>query len=221
MDRNRVIETILEKKIIAIVRGYTAEEVVNLAGALHKGGVDLLEVTFPQTGEDGYREVTEKIRALNEKLGMEMVFGTGTVTSEEMVRVSKEAGASFVVSPDTNDGVIKETVRLGLVSIPGALTLMEMKHAHDCGADFIKVFPAFAVGPAYFKAVKAPLSALRLLAVGSVDESNVTDYLKAGACGTGVAGCLFKKEWILGNEWEKITEAAKNFVSLVESAGKG
>lgn len=217
MDKNAVIERILRKKVVAIVRGYTIHECVELARALHEGGVDLMEVTFPQTTLEEMMVTTEKIQALKRELGSVMDFGAGTVTSVEMVRMAHAAGASFIISPDTNDEVIKETVSLGMVSIPGALTPTEMKHAHDCGADFIKVFPANEFGPKYIKTVRAPLSQLRMLAVGSVDETNIVDYLKAGAVGAGVASCLFKKEWILNAEWERITEASKKFVSIVES----
>ncbi|MBR2281521.1 MAG: bifunctional 4-hydroxy-2-oxoglutarate aldolase/2-dehydro-3-deoxy-phosphogluconate aldolase [Spirochaetales bacterium] len=216
MNKTEVIERILEKKVIAIVRGYTIEQCVELAKALHKGGVDIMEVTFPQTGSEQVEATAQKIRVLKETLGSEMEFGAGTVTSVEMVRKAHEAGATFIISPDTNDDVIKETVKLGMVSIPGALTPSEMKHAHDIGADFVKVFPANLFGPSYFKTVLAPLSQLRLLAVGGVGEKDIADYLKAGAVGTGVASCLFRKEWILGGEWNRITEATGSFVSLVE-----
>lgn len=216
MDKEKVIGRILEKKIIAIVRGYTTKEVIDLAKALHKGGVDVLEVTFPQDGPEGIPETMERVRALKEELGPEMEFGTGTVTSVEMVRAAYEAGATFIVSPDTNDEVIRETVKLGLVSVPGALTPTEMKHAHDCGADLIKVFPADTFGPKYFKTVKAPLSMLRLLAVGGVGESNAEAYLEAGACGIGVASCLFRKEWIKAGDWDRITKAAERMVSIME-----
>ncbi len=218
MDRTKLIDKILEKKIIAIVRGYTVEECVNLARALHEGGVDLMEVTFPQTEADGLAETAKKVRALRDALGSQMEFGAGTVTSVQMVRAAHEAGATFIVSPDTDDDVIRETVKLGMVSIPGAMTPSEMKHAHVCGADFIKVFPANMFGPAYFKTVLAPLSQLRLLAVGGVGENDIADYLKAGAKGTGVASCLFRKEWIKGGEWNKITEATRKFVSIVEES---
>lgn len=217
MNKQKVIEKILEKKIIAIVRGYTVEECIQLAKALHKGGVDLMEVTFPLTDIEEMGVTAEKIKTLKAELGSVMEFGAGTVTSVEMAQMAYEAGAAFIISPDTNDEVIKETVKLGMVSIPGALTPTEMKHAHDCGADFIKVFPADVFGPSYFKTVKAPLSQLRLLAVGGVSEMDIVDYLKAGAVGTGVASCLFKKEWIHAGEWEKITEATIKLVLAVES----
>lgn len=217
MNKDKVVERILEKKIIAIVRGYSVDQVICLAKALHEGGVDLMEVTFPQTDMEEMKKTAEKIRAIKEEMGSVMEFGAGTVTSVEMVHMAYNAGATFIISPDTNDEVIKETVKLGMVSIPGALTPTEMKHAHDCGADFIKVFPANVFGPSYFKTVKAPLSQLRMLAVGGVGESDIADYLKAGAVGTGVASCLFKKEWIDAGDWKKVVDATGKFVSIVES----
>lgn len=216
MEKSAVVKKILDKKVIAIVRGYTDEQCVRLAQALHEGGVDLMEVTFPQTGQKALEDTAKRIRILKEAMGQEMEFGAGTVTSVEMVRFAHDAGATFIISPDTDDDVIRETVRLGMVSIPGAMTPSEMKHAHSCGADFIKVFPANYFGPSYFKTVLAPLSQLRLLAVGGVGENDIANYLKAGAAGTGVASCLFRKEWILAGEWDRITEASRKFVSIIK-----
>ena len=102
-----------------------------------------------------------------------------------------------------------------MVSIPGALTPSEIKQAYACGADFVKVFPVSNLGVSYIKNITAPLSHIRMLAVGGVDGSNVKDYLAAGAVGAGVASCLFKKEWIKDGAWDKITEATKAFTALL------
>ena len=45
----------------------------------------------------------------------------------------------------------------GLVTMPGTFTPTEMVAAHEAGADYIKVFPVRALGPAYVKDVLAPL----------------------------------------------------------------
>ena len=213
--RDAVIQKILDKKAIAIVRGYTPEEVLNLAKALYAGGVELLEVTFDQKSMDARQATVETLKLLNQQMGDRMCFGTGTVTTVEMVRQTFEAGGKFVISPDMDPDVIRATRELGLVSIPGALTPTEIKQAYKYGADFVKVFPVNFMGPAYIKAVAAPLSHIRMLAVGGVDGSNVQDYLAAGAVGAGVASCLFKKEWIKAGQWDKITEAAKTFTALL------
>ena len=67
------------------------------------------------------------------------------------------------------NAVIKKTCELGLVSMPGALTPSEIQAAHRYGADFVKMFPITNMGVEYVKAVKAPLSHIRLLAVGGID----------------------------------------------------
>ena len=214
--REQIIQKILSDKVIAIVRGIYDDECVLLAKALHDGGVDLLEVTFDQTSHEERLRTVKTIQQLNAELGKDMVFGAGTVTTVEMVKMAKDAGAGFIVSPDTCEEVIRATVENGMVSVPGAFTPTEIAQAHRYGADFIKVFPASFMGPSYVKTVVAPLSNVRLLAVGGVDNSNIADYLKAGAVGAGVASCLFRKEWVKNNEWERITEASRRFVACLK-----
>ncbi len=213
--KEAVIQKILDEKVIAIIRGGSEDECLALARALKAGGVNMLEVTFDQSSEELRLLTARTIKRLNEELGGEMVFGAGTVTTPEMVRMAFEAGAKFIISPDMDPAVIKETLRLGMVSIPGAFTPTEIKQAHACGADFVKVFPASKLGPSYIKDVTAPLNNVRLLAVGGVDGSNIRDYLAAGAVGAGVAGCLFKKDWIRNGEWDRITEASRRFTAAL------
>ena len=213
--RERVVQRILKEKVIAIARGYTQEECVNLAKALCAGGVTLLELTFDQKSPEARRDTVAALQRLNRELGDKMCFGAGTVTTVEMVQLAKEGGAKFIISPDMDPAVVKATVAAGMVSIPGALTPTEIKQAHVCGADFVKVFPASSMGPAYIKAVAAPLNHIRMLAVGGVDGSNVGEYLAAGTVGAGVAGCLFKKEWIKAGQWDRITEACKAFTAML------
>ena len=211
--REALIRKILDEKVIAIVRGVYDEECLQLARALHEGGINLLEVTFDQKSAEARLQTIRTIQLLNRELGHEMAFGAGTVTNPEMVQQAKEAGAQFIISPDMDPAVIRATREAGMVSIPGAMTPTEIKQAHDNGADFVKVFPASNLGPSYIKAVAAPLSHIRMLVVGSVDGSNICDYMAAGAVGAGVAGCLFKKDWIRAGEWGRITEASRSFVA--------
>ena len=145
-----------------------------------------------------------------------MAFGAGTVTSLEMLELAKNAGAQFIVSPDTNEEVIKATVAGGMVSMPGALTPTEIVTAHRYGADFVKVFPTANLGASYIKAIRGPINHIRLLAVGGVNEKNIGEFLKAGVNGAGVGGNLVNKEWIKNGEFDKITALAKEFT---EKAG--
>lgn len=213
--RETIIEKVLEKKIIAIVRGVYGQDCVNLARALHEGGIDLLEVTFDQSQPENLERTSDTVKLLNETLGKEMLFGAGTVTDLNMLELAKRSGAKFIVSPDINEAVIKATVEAGMVSMPGAMTPTEIQYAWRCGADFVKVFPTSNLGAAYIKAVRGPLNHIRMLAVGGVNEKNIREFIAAGVVGAGVGGNLVNKQWIANGEFDKITELAKKYVDSI------
>ncbi len=211
--RDVVIEKVIQKKIIAIVRGVYGEDCVNLAKALHAGGIELMEVTFDQSDPALLSRTADTIAALCRALGDRMLFGAGTVTSVKMLDMAKEAGARFAVSPDVNGEVIQATVAAGMVSMPGALTPTEIVSAHRWGADFVKVFPVSNLGASYIKTIRGPLNHIRLLAVGGVSEKNIAEFLKAGCVGAGVGGNLVNREWIRNGEFEKITRLAEELIA--------
>ena len=211
--REAIIQKVLDKKIIAIVRGVYGQDAVNLAKALYAGGIELLEVTFDQSKPESLNRTSDTVRMLCQELGDKMYFGAGTVTTIEMLNLAREAGASFIVSPDFNPEVIKATVEAGMVSMPGAMTPTEILTAYRAGADFVKVFPTSGLGSSYIKAVRGPLNHIRLLAVGGVNEKNIAEFLAAGCVGAGVGGNLVNKTWIAGGEWDKITALAKEFIA--------
>lgn len=210
--REQIIQKVLDKKIVAIVRGVYGEDCVNLAKALYAGGIEMMEVTFDQSKPEAYTRTSDTIAQLVEAMGDKMIFGAGTVTTIEMLDLAKAAGAQFIVSPDTNEEVIKTTVEYGMVSMPGAMTPTEIVTAHRFGADFVKVFPTSNLGTAYIKAVRGPLNHIRMLAVGGVNEKNVGEFIKAGVCGAGVGGNLVNKEWIAAGRFDEITALAKEFI---------
>ena len=211
--RNEVLKRIEEEKIIVIIRGVEKENLIPLAQALYDGGIHLMEITYSANGAVSDEQTAENISILSKHFEGRMFIGAGTVITTKQVELTKEAGGKFIISPDTCEEVIRATREMEMVSIPGALTPTEIANAHRYGSDFVKVFPVGNMGVSYIKNVVAPLSHIRLLAVGSVDGNNVADYLAAGAVGAGVSSCLFKKEWIKAGEWDKITEAAKTFVA--------
>lgn len=213
--RERVIGEILQKKVIAIVRGADEKQAVAAAEALYQGGITLVEVTFNPKSPETFCCTADAIRAIREKMGNRMLVGAGTVTEPELVRMAAEAGASYIISPDTDEAVIRETKKLGLVSIPGAYTPTEAKRAYCYGADFVKLFPCVGDAPAYIKAVCAPLNHIPFLAVGGVNAENAADFLKAGAVGIGVGSCLVNKKWLDAGEYDKITAEAKRFMKNI------
>jgi 2-dehydro-3-deoxyphosphogluconate aldolase/(4S)-4-hydroxy-2-oxoglutarate aldolase len=208
--REQIIQTVEKEKIIVIVRGVEREKLIPLAEAMYEGGIRLLEITYSATGKIPDTETADRIRMLAEHFQDRMYIGAGTVLTEEQVELTARAGGKFIISPDTNPEIIAETRRLGLVSIPGALTPSEATLANRAGADFVKLFPVSSLGASYIKALCAPLSHIKFLAVGGVNEKNISEYIRAGAVGVGIGGNITS---LLSNgNYEAITELAKKYV---------
>ena len=214
--REQIIKKVEENKIVAIIRGLSADDAVKTARALSLGGIKLIEVTFDQSRPEAFSVTTESIKRIKAELP-DVSVGAGTVLSPEQVDLAVDAGAEFIISPDADEAVIRHTVARGAVSMPGAYTATEIKRAHNAGADFVKVFPCLEGAAAYIKAVRAPLSHIKLLAVGGVNADNCASFLKAGAVGIGVGGSLVNKEYIKNGEFGKITELAETFVNNLKN----
>lgn len=217
MSREQIIQRMQEEKIIAIARGLTRNQAVSTAMALYEGGIRFMEVTYDTTGKIDDAEIGSTIAAIVKALDGKMCVGTGTVMSEKQVELTKQSGGEFIISPDTNSKIIRRTVELGMVSIPGAMTPTEAVSAHKCGADFVKIFPASILGPAYIKAVLAPLSNIRLMAVGGISEKNLADFLASGCVAAGIGGNLVNKKNIESENYIALAENAKRTVAVAKN----
>ena len=216
--KNEVIKAIEKEKIVAILRGIPSEKLLNTVQALYDGGIRLLEVTYSADGHVSDEETAENIARVVKEFEGKMFIGAGTVLTKKQVRLTKKAGGSFIISPDVNADVIKETVKCGLVSIPGALTPSEITAAHRFGADFVKLFPVTSLGVGYVKAITAPLSHIKLLVVGGVLEDNMLEYLDIGVCGFGVSTNITDKKMIAEGDWAGITALAKKYTEVLANA---
>lgn len=212
----QVIEAVKQSKIIAIVRGIESGKLAQLVSALHAGGISFVEVTFDQSRPDSWQDTARAIGQIAKDFAGRVVPGAGTVVTLEQLALAADAGAQYIISPNTDAAVIGQTKALGLVSMPGAFTPTEIVHAHNAGADFVKVFPVGAMGAGYIKALKAPLPHIPLMAVGGVTEQNAASFLAAGAEGLGVGGNLVNKQWIEAGEFDKIQAAAEAYVAAIK-----
>ncbi len=215
MNREQIIRIIEENKIIAILRGFNYDELYKTVSAMHEGGIVCCEVTYDSLGKTPDSQTAEYIARLCADFP-DMIIGAGTVLTESQVELTKNAGGKFIISPDTNPDIIKKTRELGLVSIPGALTPSEATLANRSGADFVKLFPNGEVKPTYLKALVAPLSHIKFLAVGGVTAANAAETLAMGAVGIGVATGIANKELIKKGDYQGITALARDFVIAVK-----
>lgn len=218
MNHDQILEWVKRRRIIAIVRGLAPDYMLKLADALYAGGIDLMEVTFNQAQPETWTDTASAIKAIGGHMEGKMLAGAGTVITEKQLQMAVDAGARYIITPNTNPAIIGLARAAGCCAFPGALTPSEIEAAYRAGADAVKVFPAGNLGAAYIKAVRAPLSHIPLMAVGGVNEKNAADFLRAGCCGLGVGGNLVNKEWIANGEWDKITALAAAYRKAVEEA---
>jgi 2-dehydro-3-deoxyphosphogluconate aldolase / (4S)-4-hydroxy-2-oxoglutarate aldolase len=179
----KTLSLILEHRIVAILRGCDPEHVLPIAEALYAGGIRLLEITLNSPG------AFEAIAVAAATLGDRMVIGAGTVLEAAQATSAIAAGAKFILSPSLDAAVIRRTIDLGAVSIPGAFTPTEILEAWRKGAHLVKVFPA-SIGPAWFRDIRGPLPQIPLMATGGVSLSNLKEFDKAGAVAFGIGSSL-------------------------------
>jgi 2-dehydro-3-deoxyphosphogluconate aldolase/(4S)-4-hydroxy-2-oxoglutarate aldolase len=211
--KEKVIQTIRDVGIIPVVRAQSAEEAMEAIEAIREGGISVLEITMTVPGAIGVIEEVSK------RYGTDALVGAGTVLDAETARRCILAGARFIVSPALNLETIAVCRREGVAVMPGALTPTEVVQAWSAGADFVKVFPAGAVGGAsYIKSLKAPLPQIELVPTGGVSLKTAADFIKAGASALGVGADLVDLKAIREGQTQLITERAREFVRIVRDA---
>lgn len=213
--RDNTIQFVKDHKIIVIVRGISEDKLLPTAEAMYKGGIRLIEITYDAKGHIPNEKTAEMIHLLDSHFNGDMLIGAGTVLTSEQVLLTKQAGGKYIISPDTFPDVIKQTVKEGLVSMPGAMTPSEAQTAYRSGADFVKLFPIGNLGISYVKAIMAPLSHIPFLAVGGVNENNIKDYLNIGVSGFGIGANIVKKDLIESGRFDEIAALAKKYVDSV------
>ncbi len=214
---NETLAKILEEGVVPVIRVSSAAEAFEVAKAIREGGISVIEVTMSVPGAlDVMKEVTQRF-------GREVLLGAGTILDPETARAALLSGAKFVVTPTLNLEVIRMCKRYSAVVIPGSLTPTEILTAWEAGADLVKVFPIAQVGgPAYIRAVRAPLPQIPLVPTGGVNLQNAGEFIKAGAAAIAAGGELVDKKAVAEKKYSVIVENARSFLFEVKKArGKG
>jgi 2-dehydro-3-deoxyphosphogluconate aldolase/(4S)-4-hydroxy-2-oxoglutarate aldolase len=211
-SKSEIIARLINPGIIAVVRAKSAEQILPLSEALLAGGVIAVEVTMTTPN------AIEAIREASEALGERALVGVGTVLDAMTCQLAIEAGAQFVVSPITRTDLVRAAHAADKPIMLGAYTPTEAQLAYEAGSDFIKIFPADTLGPAYIKALRAPLPHLKVVPTGGVDLKTAADFFKAGCAALGVGGSLVSQQILKDSNWAELTRVASEFVKIAKAA---
>ena len=213
------IETLKRDRLMVLARGIPKNVLLKGVAAIADAGVTVFESTFDHRRDDCTAENAEKIAALVAEFGGRMAIGAGTVLSVEEVRAAHDAGATFIVSPDSDPEVIAETKRLGMASIPGAMTPTEIKRAYALGADIVKLFPADDLGYHYIQNLKGPMPHIPLMATGGVNPETIPEFLSRGIMAVGTGITIFRPALVAAEDYDGIAALARAHIEAIAKAG--
>jgi 2-dehydro-3-deoxyphosphogluconate aldolase/(4S)-4-hydroxy-2-oxoglutarate aldolase len=183
-ERPPITPQLAQTRVVAILRGTTAAQVVKASLALVDGGITCVEVTLNTAG------ALEAISELRAVLPYGVAVGAGTVLDAGTATAAMDAGATFLVSPSVCVDAVQAGLGRGVPSYPGAYTPTEIITAWQAGAAAVKLFPAVTGGPAHLSTIRGPLRDIPLVPTGGISVEAAPDYLRAGAVAVGLGGPL-------------------------------
>ena len=206
MDTAAFAELMRRERACAILRtGDNAGRQAMLAAIA--GGFRIVEVTLTTPG------ALEIVADLSRRA--DVVVGAGTVLTVDDAERAVAAGARFLVSPVFDPEVVRAASALGVASLPGCHTPTELLAAHRAGATLLKLFPAPAGGPAWLRAVLAPLPFLRVVPTNGIDADNAADWLAAGAWALGFNAAIFHADDLRERRFDRIEERSRRLLARV------
>jgi|APSaa5957512622_1039677.scaffolds.fasta_scaffold22911_3 2-dehydro-3-deoxyphosphogalactonate aldolase len=197
-----------EIPLVAILNGLKQEKAIETGRVLIKSGFKVIAVAMNS------KNTIQSIALMVKEYGKKASIGAGSVLATKQVSEVADVGGQFIVSPNCNVEVIRQTKQLGLKSLPGIATPTEAFNALDYGADILTVFPAELILPVGIKAMLAVLpKGTQLLPIGGIDLNTMVPYIKAGASGFGFGGLLFRPYYLL-------TQIEENALRIIQAYQK-
>lgn len=189
--------------LLPIIQADTPEQGVNIAKAMAKAGLKLVEVVLRT------EHSLAALKAIKEQVP-ELIVGAGTVTNEVILQQAIDAGSDFIVTPAISDKLLGHLSSCGIPAVPGVSNTADILLAIEHGFTELKLFPASLSGGAPFlKAVGSVFQGISFCPTGGVSPANKHDYLSLDNVIAVGGTWVCKKEWVAEENWQAITVACK------------
>lgn len=202
------MERIKKNRFVGILRHIPSEFALDAAKAMYEGGVRIFEITFDPSLRITERETADIISKIRTHFGEEVGVGAGTVLTTSFARTAFEAGAEFIVAPNTDEKVMAFTKENGMLSIPGAFTPSEIMTAYNSGADIVKIFPIGPNDAAYLKNVISPLSHIPFMVTGGINPDTIEGFLAMGPVAVAAGATIVTEALVKSGDFDTIYKNA-------------
>ena len=198
------IDKYKKERISAVIRTDDSDYSLNIAKALIKGGVNIIEITV----EDP--KMYAVVQELCETTEATIVAG-GVITARQANEVIK-IGAKAIVSPIFQPNLLKLCQTKNIPVITTATTPNEAYQAWKARVPLIKIFPSQQMGgPIYIQDLLRPMPFLNVIATGNVLLEDFVEYLQVGATAVTIG-----RDFWQNATYEDITSRAEATVSKIK-----
>ncbi|KAG0627854.1 hypothetical protein M758_2G233000 [Ceratodon purpureus] len=212
LARKATFERIQSCGAIACLRSENEEVAVSAGRAALDGGISVLEVTMRTPG------ASQVIK----KLGHEYpsaTIGAGTVLTWQDGEIAKEAGATFLMSPVTDQELIQVHTSSTVLFIPGAMTPSEILQARRWGASCVKLYPVSLMGGIqYVKMLKLLFPSLPIIPANGISLDAVESYLQVGSTAVVTSNAIFNKTALVQHDYDQIADRAKRVATVAANS---
>ncbi len=121
--------------------------------------------------------------------------GAGTVINGDQIKILRDLGVDFIVSPGTTKKLIKEFINSEIPFINGVSTSSEVILSKELGLNTLKFFPAHLYGGIdALKMFGQLFSDVKFCPTGGINEQSSKEYLEQSNV-IAVGGSWFQKEY--------------------------
>ncbi|MCI6152243.1 bifunctional 4-hydroxy-2-oxoglutarate aldolase/2-dehydro-3-deoxy-phosphogluconate aldolase [Fusobacterium perfoetens] len=208
---NDIKEIIKAEKIVTILRNVPTLHLEKLLEILKEEKIKVLEIALNSN------DIEEQFKILK-KYENDFIIGAGTVTTKERLKFAIKNNVKFILTPNTDEEILKEVEKTNILCVCGFLTPSEAAIAlkYKC-CKILKLFPANEMPMTYLKALKGPLNNFDCMAVGGVSEKNMNEFFKRGFCSVGLGSSLIDNKLIKENKFEELREKIKNTKNILKN----
>jgi len=194
--------------VIPVIVINKIEDALPMAESLLEGGIRVLEVTMRSSC------ALDAIELISHKLP-DAITGAGTLRTKADAIQAKNAGSKFAVSPGFTVDLSNECKKIDLPLLPGVSTGSEVMMAADEGYDFLKLFPAVAVGGVnLLRGFAGPFANIQFCPTGGIKVETAIDFLSLPNVPVCGGTWLTPNDLVENKDWAGIKKLAQEASSI-------